>query len=253
MKRPNEAVLMIGGSQKDSIGYVVAQKLEQQYGQVITADMNNKDGDLYIDVTSPKSVDLAVEQAMDLARSLETEITACVYAAGFNRMGSLQEYSYQEFRRTLDVNLTGVFLVAQALANQLEISPHTGDPFKFLALGSNTAFVAKTKTFAYGASKAGLEHMLKCMHREMAPQGMEFASLDFGIVMDSGMTEITVQQLVEQRGISELEATELLLKNVPTGKPVTRTEIANWIEFILLNRTSIGGNSLRFDGGQQQG
>lgn len=248
-------VLIIGGTPEGSIGHTITQHLNRSGQKTVTLDAGVTDPFYRIDLRDGDSVRTAVHNVVTKSVTGKNPITGVVYAAGVNHLGSVRDYTEEQWDSTVEVNAKGVWLVTQELIRKQEDFPDRFEKeIPFLVLGSNTAFVAKTRSFAYGFSKAGLVHMLKCMHRELAPLGWRFSSLDFGIVMDSGMTEKTIRELGEQRGWSPEETVKMLLQNVPTKQGVTRHEIAAWVKFLLDNPNfSYGGNSIRFDSGQQQG
>jgi NAD(P)-dependent dehydrogenase (short-subunit alcohol dehydrogenase family) len=68
---------------------------------------------VYCDVTSPVSVTAAMEQA---ARASPHPIRGLVTCAGISGKEHATSYSHEAFKQILDVNVTGTFLCAQAIA-----------------------------------------------------------------------------------------------------------------------------------------
>ena len=264
--RDRRTIILVGGGAKGSIGEVIGDHLlagMEPYRLVVldkhhTSELLHPTDITFVDcdLTNPASIRQAAYQAVRTIDHQQGILSGVVYAAGTNHLGSVDSLQEEDFDNMVDVNAKGVwlltkFLRAAILANRYGIVLNR---VKTLVLGSNTAFVAKTRSFGYAFSKAGMVHMLRCMHRELAPGGWEFTSLDFGIVMDSAMTDKTVRELQEQRGWGREETAQMLLRNVPNGRPVSREEIAQTVLFLLRPEiNTFGGSSIRFDGGQQQG
>lgn len=269
-----KAVIMVGGAADGSIGKTIAERLYEEDYQLYVMDRLHPSGRISEPIGDEEadndplaplifdtqlliddSIESSVEQIMHHIKGNDLQLHGMVYAAGVNHLGAVTELEPKHFDEMMAVNLRAVWLAAKYMvqtAEALKVHNRTF-PVKTLVLGSNTAYIAKTRSFGYAASKAGVVHMLKCMHRELAKDGWEFTSLDFGIV-ESGMTNKTVRELRQQRGWSEDEAWDMLLKNVPTGKAVSPHEVAAVVSFLLSSEAqSFGGNSVRFDSGQQQG
>ena len=265
MTEPRQpAVILIGGGALGSIGEMVGDQLLTLGYKLVVIDKQHTSEQLHpfdimfleAELADSSEIEHAAAAAVDLLARNEMYLAGVVYAAGVNHLGSVDELSEARFDDMVTVNAKAVWLFAKALRHNVLVHKYSvvRHSVKTIVLGSNTAFVAKTRSFGYAFSKAGLVHMLRCMHRELAPEGWEFTSLDFGIVLDSAMTEKTVKELGEQRGWGKDEALKMLLRNVPNGKPVTRHEIAATVGFMLRpDIQSFGGSSVRFDGGQQQG
>ena len=269
------AVVMIGGRTPGSIGRTIAERLVLEGMHVYRLDLPGREEDLdpgniseytlsgggTIELTNMRSESL-LNVVMSDARWNGDIIQGVVYAAGYNELCSVACSGFDRvFQKSMQVNALGPLRVAGTLVQQLAIQEqYTGSdsdwivrPLKLLVLGSNTAYVAKTRSAAYAASKAALVQGLRCVHREHAKDGLHCTTLDFGLVMDTRMTQRTIEQLGETRGWTPEEAKHKMLQNVPTGEPVTRAEVADWVWFLLTHDTSAGGCSIRFDGGQQQG
>jgi NAD(P)-dependent dehydrogenase (short-subunit alcohol dehydrogenase family) len=63
--------------------------------------------------------------------------------------GPAEDFALEDWQRTLDMNLTSVFLLAQAAAERI---PNGGS---IVLLASQTSFSGGFNTAAYSASKAG--------------------------------------------------------------------------------------------------
>lgn len=78
----------------------------------------------------------------------------------------LLELSEASWRRSMDVNLTGAFLVAQAAARQMV---EQGDGGSMVLMSSYATVAAATGTSAFAAAKAGVDRLIAALAMELAP------------------------------------------------------------------------------------
>ena len=78
----------------------------------------------------------------------------------------LLELTEASWRRSMDVNLTGAFLVAQAAARQMV---EQGDGGSIVLLSSYATVAAATGTSAFAAAKAGVDRLVAALAMELAP------------------------------------------------------------------------------------
>ena len=244
-------VLVIGAGTKGNIGYGVAEKFEREGHTVLVNDIsfNHKDFIHYhADVTDEEQVArMMYEVALDWGR-----LDILVNSAGVNILGKIEDYHLKDFNRTIAVNLTSNYLLLQAY---VRVFDNDGNRKAFLAITSDTGMIPKTSTFAYGASKAGANHFIRCAARELNKYHEDewlVTALAIGRVY-TPMDEKTISDLTEQRGIAREEAEAMLSANIPLGRGMTVEEVAEWVEFVATKGAYATGNVLRIDAGQVQG
>lgn len=113
-----------------------------------------------MDVSDPNSVSRAIAElpaALDL-------FDALVLCAGKNVVTSLANISPEEWRQVIDVNLSGAFFVAQALA------PRLRDGAAVVTVASVAAHTGNANHMHYAAAKAGLVNLTKSLARALAPR-----------------------------------------------------------------------------------
>lgn len=89
------------------------------------------------------------------------------------------------WRRTLDVNLTGAFTVAQLAAQRLVAAKRPG---RIIFIGSWAAHAPHPQITAYCAAKAGLRMTMQCLALELAPHGIRVNEVAPGKV-DAGLSK----------------------------------------------------------------
>lgn len=130
---------------------------------------------LPVDVTS----ELAVAQSFDEAAALMRTIDIlCCFAGIVGCVHSISATS-AEFKKVIDVNLSGSFLCAQAAAKHM-ISSQTGGSILFTASISAHSTNFPQPQAAYNVSKAGVAHLTRNLAAEWATYGIRVNSISPG-------------------------------------------------------------------------
>lgn len=116
------------------------------------------------DVADPDQVRAAADRVKDAFGRAD----ALVNNAGIAVFKPILETTYAEWRRVLDVNLSGPFLMTQAFAPMM-IAAGGG---AVVNIGSISGLRASTLRVAYGTSKAGLAHLTKQQAAELGEMGI---------------------------------------------------------------------------------
>jgi NAD(P)-dependent dehydrogenase (short-subunit alcohol dehydrogenase family) len=87
-----------------------------------------------------------------------------VNSAGILEVASFLEVTPESFQRTLDVNLSGSFLIAQEVARQM-VKQGTGG--RIILVSSNIGRIPRINNVSYAVSKAGVNHLVRCIAMEL--------------------------------------------------------------------------------------
>lgn len=187
-----------------------------------------------VDVTDADVVARFVDEA---DRSFHG-IDICVANAGIVERGALIDLPVEAWRRTLDVNLTGCFLTAQAAARVMARNERGGH---ILFMSSWTQDVPRAAIGAYCASKGGLKMLAKTLALELGPQGIRVNLIAPGFV-DAGLTGKNLRQNPERRPLVEAE--------VPLGRLISAEELARAVQVLCSDDAAyVTGTTLLLDGG----
>jgi NAD(P)-dependent dehydrogenase (short-subunit alcohol dehydrogenase family) len=150
---------------------------------------------LLFDVTNEPAVYAAAAQ---VRTALEGETLAgLVNNAGIAVPGPLLELPIEEFRRQIEVNLTGVVAVTQAFAPLLGTDPELkGRPGRIVNISSVGGKTATPFLGAYNASKFALEGLSESLRRELLLFGIDV------IVIGPGAVATPIWDKAEQVDIS---------------------------------------------------
>lgn len=114
------------------------------------------------DVTDEARVAHAVEQGAIAMGGID----GVVNAAGVMLRGSVQDVSVAEWRRVLDINITGAYIVVRCCLPWLKQAPSS----TIVNLGSGQSLLPNSPDrTAYSASKGGLLNLTRALAAELAP------------------------------------------------------------------------------------
>lgn len=155
--------------------------------------------------------------------------------AGITTFGKFLDYTPEQFRRLIAVNLQGSFFLAQQAARQMSVQGSGG---RILFMSSVTGHQVHPNLAAYGMSKAALEMLAKSLGVELAPIGITVNAIAPGATL----TDRTIQ--------SDPNYEAIWKKITPIGKVATTQDIAHAALFLLSPLAAhITGQSLIVDGG----
>jgi NAD(P)-dependent dehydrogenase (short-subunit alcohol dehydrogenase family) len=118
-------------------------------------------GAICADVTDPTDVARAFQQLDDLVGGLDVLINN----AGISLRHRFVEITPEEWRQVMDVNLNGVFYVAQAAARSM-----LDNGGVILNMGSTNGLMGYHYYADYNTSKAGVIELTRSMALELAPE-----------------------------------------------------------------------------------
>lgn len=182
------------------------------------------------------AADVTDRAAIKAIVDAQPRIDVAVCAAGVHWLVPLREVTEEQFRKMLDVNLVGLFIVAQECIRRM--SPGG----RVILISSRAALGSGAGSTAYVASKAGVVGLTRAMAMELRKDRIAVNSVAPGFT-DTGMT-----RAVTPAQFAAYEALE------PSGKAAQPAEIANAIAFFASPRTSfVTGQTLFVDGGKSLG
>lgn len=158
--------------------------------------------------------------------------------AGIVEAAPFLEITDEQWRRHLDINLTGCFNVGQVAAR---LMVEQGRPGKIIFTGSWVQEVPWPEIAAYSASKAGLRMLARSMARELAPQRITVNVLAPGIV-NAGLARRQIE--------TEPQYARRVQHVIPLGQLQTAEQVAKAAAFLCSDDADyMTGAVLLVDGG----
>lgn len=164
-------VLVTGGA--SGIGKATVKRFLDEGARVVVFDCNPEalakieselptiDGTIQADVSDAE----AVARAFDDLDGLAGGVDILINNAGISLRAAFLDITPEQWRRVLDVNLNGVFFVAQCAARRML----AGDGGVILNMGSTNGIAGYPFYADYNASKAGVIELTRSMALELAP------------------------------------------------------------------------------------
>jgi NAD(P)-dependent dehydrogenase (short-subunit alcohol dehydrogenase family) len=199
---------------------------------------------LHCDVSRAADVDAAFEAA---TAALGTP-TAIVNNAGVVATGAAPIVTLEEsaWRRMLDINLTGVFLVSKSGASRMLQAGLRGAIVNVASIAGRMPYA---NFGAYCASKFGVLGFTQQMALELAPHGIRVNALCPGGT-DTDMMTNSFRGVARESGATLAELTAGAAGRIPLGRLSSPDEQAAAIAFLLSGEASfITGQALNANGG----
>lgn len=229
--------LVIGAG--GGIGKAVLQEFHLAGARAVGADLNASAELLACDVTDEDSIRTVFDEA-----GQDGALTDVVNCAGVASLGPVHDLDLDEWRRVLDINLTGSFLITREAARRL------GPGGTVTLLGSQAGRRGAARWSAYCASKFGLVGLGESAAQELAARGVRLNVVCPGTV-DTPMLDALVADLAGAQESSPAEVRVGYEQGIPLGRLGRPEEIGRVCVFLASGLASyVAGASLVVDGGE---
>jgi NAD(P)-dependent dehydrogenase (short-subunit alcohol dehydrogenase family) len=221
-------VVVTGGT--SGIGEATCRRFAEEGARVLAvADRTDGFPDAILcDVADAAQVESAFARVDDALGGIDV----LVANAGISIRKPFLEIREEDWRRVLDVNLTGVFLCAQQAARRM-------DEGVILMTASTNGLLGHPLYADYNASKAGVIQLARTMARELAPKIRVNAVCPGYVLTPMQRAEYTDEML------AQVDA------GIPLGRHAQPDEIAALFAFLASDDAGyITGAVLTIDGGE---
>jgi 3-oxoacyl-[acyl-carrier protein] reductase len=185
----------------------------------------------HADVSSPEQVTAMVGQVIDALGPVDL----LVNNAGVFHFLPREEISLEIWRKTLDVNLTGAYLVTWAVKTSM-IEHGFG---RIVNIASIAGLRPRPMSIAYAASKAGLIGLTKSLAEALAPHNIRVNAIAPGLIDTEILSDVSQDRI------------DAIVQSTPLGRIGRGTDIADAVLFLLSEQSSfITGQTLVVCGGR---
>jgi meso-butanediol dehydrogenase/(S,S)-butanediol dehydrogenase/diacetyl reductase len=221
-------VVVTGGT--SGIGEATVERFRAEGSQVVAiADRDVEDPGLLCDVADANSVASAFARVDELLGGVDVLIAN----AGISIRKPFLEIEEEDWRRVIDVNLTGVFFCAQQAARRMN------DGGVVLMTASTNGLTGHPYYADYNASKAGVILLAKTMALELAPRVRVNAVCPGYVLTPMQRAEYSDEMLAEVNA------------GIPLGRHASPQEIAALYAFLASDEGAyFTGAVISIDGGE---
>ena len=180
-----------------------------------------------------------VQEAVDSCVAALGRLDIAVANAGIGRAAPLLEMSLKDWQDQVDINLTGVFVTAQAAARKMV---ELGNGGRIICMSSLAAERTGLTMWAYSATKAGVRMMVRGWAQELGPHGITVNAIGPGIIETP-----LARMLAGDEGSATRRRVESL---TPVGRVGQPSDIAGLTAFLCgPDAAFMTGSYLLMDGG----
>uniref|UniRef100_A0A942SYQ4 SDR family oxidoreductase n=1 Tax=Neobacillus citreus TaxID=2833578 RepID=A0A942SYQ4_9BACI len=232
----DRVVVMTGAAR--GIGRTLAERFATEGCRVVALDLafpEPQDGvdQVVCDVTDPVSV----RGAVDTVVQRHGTVDVLVNNAGINVEGLVDDLEWGAWRRCMDVNLGGTFLVSQAVAPVMRAAGRG----RIINAASFAAIVPSVGSAAYAASKSAVVAFTRVLASELGPWGITVNAYAPGMV-PTAMNGFATMPVDQQ---------ERLLDTLSLRRWETADDVADLLVFLASDASAyITGTLLDVSGGK---
>ena len=190
---------------------------------------------IQMDVTKKADIDAAVAKTIAAFGRLDILLNN----AGVAEFASFLDMTEEQWDKTLDTNVKGYFLVAQAAVREM-VKNKSGRIINIASIASGGVGVGFPSIAQYCASKGAVVAMTEALADELAPMGILVNAIGPGVI-ESEMTEGILK---------DPKQAEVMLARAPLKRAGKPEEIAAAVVYLASDEASYTtGTTLYIDGG----
>jgi NAD(P)-dependent dehydrogenase (short-subunit alcohol dehydrogenase family) len=227
----DQVVLITGAA--GGIGSALVSEFSRYEARVYRTDITDAGGPLFIqgDISDPGFI----RRLLDHILEREGRMDILVNNAGICPRTNVLEISREEWQKVMDINLTSMFLLSQAVM-EIMIRQKHGTIVNLSSIAGKNG--GTTVGAHYSASKAAIECLTKTFAKTGAPHGIRVNAVAPGII-DTHMQDTVTPDQMEQ-----------FLKTIPLKRLGTPDEVARVILVMASDLASyVTGTNIDIDGG----
>lgn len=234
-----KVALVMGASNRDNMGQVIARRLASEGAKILVAGRKHDELARFADEIGGRSIvaDITLKADSDaLAKYIVDAhgyVDTVVNASGWGLLKPFELTSEAELRRMADLQFVGPFLFFQALL------PVVREGGSLIQISSATATIMLDDHAAYMGTKAGFDHVIRCIAAEYGRRGIRANSISPGFTetpMTAGAAKVP--------GLIEA-----YVNRYPLGRVGRSEDVADAVAWLASDGCFMTGQNLQVNGG----
>lgn len=235
-----KVVSIVGAAGEDNMGQVMARRFAAEGAKVIVSGRNEEalkrlaeeiNGDWVLCDFSQKA---SISDMIDTIVERHSRLDVAVNATGWGLLVPWAEQSEKDLDNMIDLQFKGPFLWMQKL---IQVMDATGG--SIIQISSATATIMLDDHSAYMGTKAGTDHLIRCLANQYGSKGIRANSISPGLTD----TPMTAEPLQSPALLATFE------NCYPLGRIGTSDDIAAAAIFLASDECFMTGENLQVNGG----
>lgn len=255
MRRFEKKVVLITGA-ANGIGKACAERFAKEGAFIVCLDVTDQINEaaaqgcrdlgaeaiaLHCDVTNKEEI----QQIVDTVMKKWGRIDVLVGSAGIYTGAPLTEVALKTWQRTIDINLTGVFLTCQAVVPVM-MAQKSGSIINISSMAGKTSWPASAE---YSASKSGVIGLTRSVAMELAPFGATANAVCPGNTL-TDMVRSVAGKVGAMDGKTGEEWLQMRANDCPMKRLAEPWEMAGVVAFLASEDSRyLTGQAIEVDGG----
>ncbi|ENO87292.1 SDR family oxidoreductase [Thauera linaloolentis] len=238
-KLEGKVAIVIGAAGRDNMGQVIAQRFAREGARVVVAGRSIGELERFAGTIggAAKACDITrkdeVLALFDFAGNWGGQVDIAVNATGWGLLKGFTDTTEDELDRITELQFKGPFYFFQAAVDTLARGG------SIIQISSATATIMLNDHAAYMGTKAGTDHVVRCVAHEYGERGIRANSISPGLT-DTPMTA----------GAKDVPGLfDSFLSGYPLGRIGTKEDIAAAAVFLASDECFMTGQNLQVNGG----
>lgn len=234
-----KTAVVLGAAGRGNMAQVIARRLRAEGAQVVVSGRQMDELQRFAAEIKGHAVRCDITQTADLealahaSRAAMGSVSIAVNATGWGLLKPFLETTPDELARMTAIQFTGPFQFFQSMVRVM-----TGGG-SLIQISSATATIMLNDHAAYMGTKAGTDHVLRCVAHEFGKRGIRANSISPGLT-DTPMT-------ASAKAVPGLF--DAFLKGYPLGRIGTPEDIAAAAVWLASDECFMSGENLQVNGG----
>lgn len=232
------------GAKAVALAARTASKLSDASQQIAALGLGTQTLEVVTDIAKPEDCKNLIEKTVAAFGCVDALINSA-YIPG--KFGSWEKWDFDDWRKTMDVNVFGSLNLSREAARVMKDQPERG------AIVMVNSMVTKNVISAqggYATSKGALATATRALASELAPLGIRVNSCFMGWMWGANVKGF-VEGMAAKSGVDASVVKKGFEKNIPLGEMPTDKECAKGCMFLVSDYAKvITGASLDINGGE---